>query len=460
MPLSRITSLFQSATANVYSPSANTVAIRTSSTDRFTVTSGGDVGIGTSSPSSKLHLSGATTADARITLTQTTAGLTSTLQQGSSGLALSASGSQSLLLETNGVTRATIDSSGNLGLGVTPSAWTTGWRALTIGSLANINSTDGWLQLLANAYYDVSGNYKYIASASTRATRYLQNGGVHSWEYSAAGTAGNNITFTQAMTLDASGQLGIGYTSMNTTLAVNGNALIGTGTWPTNAISRTGSRVALSSSTEDGVLIVTNMQSGVALGRAGTIYLGARATTGVEDSTFATVNGIKENATSGNYASALTFGTSIANGTIAEKARITSAGGFTCAGIYNTTVGATNRDVFVDNGGVVGYVSSIRASKTNIQDLTDTSWLHQLNPVTFNYRKKDEEGNYTEETDGDIQYGMIAEDVERVRPDLCFYDEVDGEQELRGIQYSKLVPVMLKEIQKLRAEIAALKGNA
>lgn len=143
-----------------------------------------------------------------------------------------------------------------------------------------------------------------------------------------------------------------------------------------------------------------------------------------------------------------------------ERARFTSAGGFTCAGIYNTTVGATNRDVFVDNGGVVGYVSSLRASKTNIQDLTDTSWLHQLNPVTFNYRKKDEEGNYTDETDGDIQYGMIAEDVEQVRPDLCFYDEVDGEQELRGIQYSKLVPVMLKEIQKLRAEIDALKGNA
>ena len=62
---------------------------------------------------------------------------------------------------------------------------------------------------------------------------------------------------------------------------------------------------------------------------------------------------------------------------------------------------------------------------------------------------------------------MIAEDVEQVRPDLCFYDEVDGEQELRGIQYSKLVPVMLKAIQELKAEldatkaeIAALKGAA
>jgi hypothetical protein len=42
MPLSRITSPFQSATANVYSPSANTIAFRTSSTDRLRINSGGN----------------------------------------------------------------------------------------------------------------------------------------------------------------------------------------------------------------------------------------------------------------------------------------------------------------------------------------------------------------------------------------------------------------------------------
>ena len=148
-----------------------------------------------------------------------------------------------------------------------------------------------------------------------------------------------------------------------------------------------------------------------------------------------------------------------------ERMRIDSSGNLTCAGVYSATVGATNRDVYVDNTGLIGYVSSIRASKTEIQNLADVSWLNQLNPVSFKYRKKDENGNYTDETDGDIQYGMIAEDVEQVRPDLCFYDEVDGKQELRGIQYSKLVPVMLKAIQEhqtmieqLKADVAALKG--
>ena len=131
---------------------------------------------------------------------------------------------------------------------------------------------------------------------------------------------------------------------------------------------------------------------------------------------------------------------------------------------YSVTVGATNRDLYIDNTGLIGYVSSLRASKTEIDPITDTSWLHALTPVSFKYRKKAEDGSYTNEIDGDIQYGMIAEDVAAVRPDLCFYDDVAAEdgtvtREVRGIQYSKLVPVMLKEIQSIRAEVNAMRGN-
>jgi hypothetical protein len=131
---------------------------------------------------------------------------------------------------------------------------------------------------------------------------------------------------------------------------------------------------------------------------------------------------------------------------------------------YSVTVGATNRDLYIDNTGLIGYVSSLRAAKTEIDPITDTSWLHALTPVSFKYRKKAEDGSYTNEIDGDIQYGMIAEDVAAVRPDLCFYDDVTAEdgtvnRELRGIQYSKLVPVMLKEIQSIRAEVNAMRGN-
>jgi len=105
----------------------------------------------------------------------------------------------------------TLTSGGNLGLGVTPSAWGGGMKAYQVGraSLAGLSNT---AYLLNNAYYDGSG-YKYIDT--DYANLYSQNNtaGQHAWWTAPSGTAGNAISFTQAMTLDASGRLGIGETS-------------------------------------------------------------------------------------------------------------------------------------------------------------------------------------------------------------------------------------------------------
>jgi hypothetical protein len=105
-----------------------------------------------------------------------------------------------------------LDSSGNLGLGVTPSAWASQWTSLNIAgnlSLAGRSSNTEELYLSANAFND--GFWKYIAT--NFATQYYQDAGTHVWRTAASGTAGNAITFTQAMTLDASGNLGVGTTS-------------------------------------------------------------------------------------------------------------------------------------------------------------------------------------------------------------------------------------------------------
>ena len=66
------------------------------------------------------------------------------------------------------------------------------------------------LALGVNFYYGSSA-YRYIATGT--ATYYNQQNGVHSWYYAPSGTAGNAITFTQAMTLDASGNLLVNGTS-------------------------------------------------------------------------------------------------------------------------------------------------------------------------------------------------------------------------------------------------------
>jgi hypothetical protein len=107
-----------------------------------------------------------------------------------------------------------LDSSGNLGLGVTPSAWWANTKALQVGAGMAIEART------SDATVFSIGANQYIGTSATRiylttnvATLYEQNTGQHRWYTAPSGTAGNAISFTQAMTLDASGNLGIGTSS-------------------------------------------------------------------------------------------------------------------------------------------------------------------------------------------------------------------------------------------------------
>jgi hypothetical protein len=100
---------------------------------------------------------------------------------------------------------ARFDSSGNFGLGVTPSNWGT-FKAIEMngGSLGSYTGNNLQITLTQNAYFNGSN---YIYKNTQVASRYAQDTGAHIWYNAASGTAGNTITFTQAMTLDASGNL-------------------------------------------------------------------------------------------------------------------------------------------------------------------------------------------------------------------------------------------------------------
>jgi hypothetical protein len=127
--------------------------------------------------------------------------------------------------------------------------------------------------------------------------------------------------------------------------------------------------------------------------------------------------------------------------------------------VYGNTVSSSPRTLYIDSVGGLGGISSIRASKTNIQDISNVNWLNQLNPVSFNYRKKDEEGNYLDEAYEDLNYGLIAEDTEPIAEFLINYRiKEDGTKEMAGIEYSRLITPMLKAIQELSAEVNELKA--
>ena len=201
-------------------------------TESMRLTSTG-LGIGTSSPGFKLDVNGTfglgtgqtgnigvfgantATGDTYFKLRNTAGAFD--IGTSATGHYFYGQGSLPLQFFTNATERARIDSSGNLGLGVTPSAWDTAvFRTLQVGSGAGsaslIGRTDGVQNAaLGSNFYYGSGSFRYIADGTS--TWYNQQSGVHAWFSAGSGTAGNAITFTQAMTLDASGNLGIGATS-------------------------------------------------------------------------------------------------------------------------------------------------------------------------------------------------------------------------------------------------------
>ncbi|MGL4680144.1 MAG: hypothetical protein ACRCWC_12300, partial [Plesiomonas shigelloides] len=216
-------------------------------TNQMVLTSTG-LGVGTNNPAYKLDVN---TGQIRAQESGTGSGDGSLI-----GATVSANGNAGVLFQTNSVSRwnlttqgtaganlriynytlgttvATFDPSGNLGLGITPSAWAA--SAIDVAGWASFaqRNTNGWTLVGGNVYWDGS-NYKYKNSSTAALYELRGPTGVHAWLTAPSGTAGNTISFTQAMTLDLSGRLLVKATSntgTNTKLAVgagltSGNAV-------------------------------------------------------------------------------------------------------------------------------------------------------------------------------------------------------------------------------------------
>ena len=199
--------------------------------DSLVVTSAGLVGIGKASPGSALDIGG----ELRI-YPSSGAGI---LRFGSGGAEkgkVSVDASSNYIVETAGSERMRLDASGNLGLGVTPNTWSTTAKAFQFGSYSTLyQNASGYPELAFNTYQNTSNIYIY--RNTDVATRYSQTNGSHSWFTAPSGTAGDPITFTQAMTLDANGRLLVGATSSRavvTGLSTNWNPRIQASTTSTN----------------------------------------------------------------------------------------------------------------------------------------------------------------------------------------------------------------------------------
>ena len=137
---------------------------------------------------------------------------------GSGGFIVTPDSSGVLAFQTAGTTALTLDTNQNMGLGVTPSAWSQG-KALEIFStgygLWNGSGSPSSIYVLNNTYFN--GGFKYAGNG--QATTYYQYQGQHVWNNAPNNVSGSGAaaTFTQAMTLDASGNLGLGTTTPTST---------------------------------------------------------------------------------------------------------------------------------------------------------------------------------------------------------------------------------------------------
>jgi hypothetical protein len=301
----------------------------------------------------------------RFLFTSGSAALPSIAINGDTDTGMWSPAANTLAWSNNGAETMRLDASGNLGLGVTPSAWSNGFKALEIAGAASVAANGSRrIQISTNVAGGVAadgsgGTY----STSAQAARYQQVDGVHYWYTAPSGTAGNAISFTEAMRLNASGEL-----------------LVGTTT----------------SSGAGGITLFNNSGPGFSL-----VNNNNAAATGYVFESF--------------RRSSVEIGSVTQNGTTAV--------------LYNIT--------------------SDRRLKDNIVPAPSASdVIDAIQIVSHGWKSAPDE---------QVKYGVIAQDLHAVAPQAVLQGD-DGEEieKTWGVDYSKLVPMLIKEIQSLRARVAAL----
>ena len=336
-------------------------------------------------------------------------------------------------------TRMVIDSSGNLGLGVTPSAWSSG-KVLEVGNAGNSfwGNSPANVYITENAYYNGAWKYGVTAGAAT----YQLNQNSHIWSIAASGTAGNAITFTQAMTLDASGRLIVGAT------AVTGSNQVEIQTGLTNALwVQTGST---SSSNYIADFRTGANQSTLALRADNTALMSGNLLVGGPT---AFLSGSTRLQVYHPTAPAAEF--SIANGATTD------------------VVGTWNKATTGDNQ-FVSFYTEASATRRGSITYNRAAGLVAYN-TTSDYRAKDIVGSVTDSgalIDSVPVYMGTMKGATQERPMFIAHEtpvyahtgekdavDKDGNPVYQQMDASALIPVMWAEIQSLRKRLATLEAK-
>jgi hypothetical protein len=322
------------------------LALQTASTTRVTVDASGNVGIGVTPSASEtsggsLYFSSAlisSAASGAATIAYNSTGNSKYVATGFASQYYQLSGTHVWRTASSGTAGAaitftqamTLDASGNLGIGVTPSAWVSAFKATQVGNRAAFYASATNAGVGNNHYYNGT-NFIYIATAA--ASTYEQSAGVHSWYNAPSGTADNTITFTQAMTLDASGNLGIGSTSSFDISPTGTGQYPQLATWSTsNTISQAWGYYGGANTSAANLVFIKSRSSTIGTNTAvvsgdqtGTIIF--RGADGTNYKNVANIQtAVDGTVSAGIVPGRLTISTTNTGGTLTERMRIDSAG--------------------------------------------------------------------------------------------------------------------------------------
>jgi len=348
------------------------------------------------------------------------------------------------------------DASGNVGVGVTPSTINQGKGLEIFQAGYGLWNGTASTYVMANAYFN--SGFKYGVTGQ-QATTYYQYQGTHVWNTAASGTAGNAITFTQAMTLDSLGNLGIGTTTPS---LENGNGLV----VYNSSVPRVAFRNSTTGTTSfDGTdLALVNSDFYIFNRESGAILL---ATGGTERARIDSSGNLLVGTTSGNSnqytAGSLNLGGSIVTAGYKYCVISYNTGGsgaalsFQKAGTEKAAMFYNESDsrLYVFNGGSAFgvYMSTNATSWTaNSDERLKTDLVPIENAAQKVSTLRAVTGRYKTDEEGISRSFLIAQDVQAVLPEAV--DASDPEK--LGVQYTDVIPLLVAAIQEQQALITTL----
>jgi hypothetical protein len=322
-------------------------------------------------------------------------------------------------------------------LGVTPSAWYSTRKVAQIGnaSLAGIAGSDGW-EMRSNAYLNASASETYINNGY--AALYSSFNGQHRFYTAGTGTAGNAITFTQAMTLDASGNLALGTTtSKATALSGSGNGItIGGAVSPNLVLWDTDNAAYLSVFAQQGTdTVFGNLAAGPLR-----FYTDSAERARIDSS--------------GN----LMVNTTSDIGGLGGKVQIASGAS---RGLVQSINANTRLQEYLVSGSTVGFIST-DGTNTTYSTSSDYRLKNTIAPMTGALAKVAllKPCTYKWNADGSDGQGFIAHELAEVVPQ-CVTGEKDavnedGNPQYQGIDTSFLVATLTAALQEAHGLIKNL----